>query len=98
MQIMTEIQTFLESTEQCAFKGTNICMSTFNDIEHWIEDNQQTCLANATEVTAYAKQFQLGHWCFSGLGQEHVWYRTCSNKPNGAWDPIDRKMTQHPTV
>ena len=75
-------------------KGRIIFMSTFNDIEYWVKDNQQECLANATDSTEYAKQFKLGHWCSCGLGQEKVWYRTCSNKPNGAWDQIARKMTQ----
>ena len=34
------------------------------------KDNERTCLANATEVTEYAKQFKLGHWCFCGPGQQ----------------------------
>ena len=42
-------------------------MSMFNDIEERIEDHQKN-LANATEVTEHAKQFELGHWCFCGLG------------------------------
>ena len=66
----------------------------FNDVEYWIKDHQQTCLANATEFTEYAKQFKLGHWCFCGPGQEKVRYRTCPNTANGAWDRIARKMTQ----
>ena len=28
----------------------------FNDIKHWITDNQQACLANATEVTEYVRE------------------------------------------
>ena len=43
-------------------------MSMFNNIEYWTENNEQTCLANAAEVTEYAKAFELGHWCFCGLG------------------------------
>ena len=37
----------------------------FDDIEWWTTDSEQTCIANATEVTEYTKQFKLGHWCFS---------------------------------
>ena len=49
-------------------------------------------LKNAAEVTEYAKQFVLGHWCFCGLGQKKVWYRPVSNK-HGAWHRIARHLT-----
>ena len=45
-------------------------VSMFNEIEYWIKDNQQTCLANATGVTKFAKQFKLSHLYFGGLGEE----------------------------
>ena len=84
---MKEIQTFLGPTEPCGTKGRTRFMSIFSGIEHWIKDNQQKCLANATEVTEYAKHFKLSHRRFCGLGQ---WYR---NKTYGAWAQIARKMT-----
>ena len=65
-----------------------------NDIEYWIKDNQHKCLANATKVTEYEKQLELGHLCFCGHGQETVWYRSSSDKPAGPWDHTARKMTQ----
>ena len=48
-----------------------------------IGNSKQTCLANATEVNDYAKQFKLGRWCFCGLGQEKVWCCLCPNKSKG---------------
>ena len=50
----------------------------FNDIAYWNKDNLQRCLTNAKDVTEYAKQFELGHWCFCGLGREKVWYSLCA--------------------
>ena len=38
-----------------------IFMSMFDDMEYWITDNQQTCLANATQVVEHAKQFNSCH-------------------------------------
>ena len=52
-------------------------MSMFNDIEYRIEDHQKN-LANATEVTEHAKQFELGHWCFCGLGQADKYGIACA--------------------
>ena len=46
----------------------------FNDIEDEKPGNEQTCIESATEVSECAKQFQLGHCYFCGLGQERVWY------------------------
>ena len=43
-----------------------------NDVECQKPGNGQTCFENAKEVTEYAKQFQLGRWCFCGLGHERV--------------------------
>ena len=60
-------------------------MSMSNDIEYRAKDNEQTNLANAAEVTEYAKQFKLGHGCFCGFGKEQVRYRSCP------WDHIARK-------
>ena len=85
---------FLGSTRPCGFTGRITFMPLLNDIEWWTKDTEQTCLANATEVTEYAKQFKLGHLCFKGPGHEKGWYRSCSNKPSGTWDRIARKMTQ----
>ena len=62
LQILGEIQTFLLSTRPRDFKGRIIFTLMFNDLVRRAKDNEQTCLANATEVTEYAKQFKLGHW------------------------------------
>ena len=67
--IMRENQTFLGSTRPCDFKCRILFVSMFNDVECRIKDHQQTCLANATEFTEYAKQFELGHSCFCGPRQ-----------------------------
>ena len=45
-------------------KGRIIFMSMLIDIEYMIKNNQQPCLAHATEVTEYLNQFKLGHWVF----------------------------------
>ena len=74
-------------------KGRVILMSMSNDIERWTEDYVQRCLAIATEITKFAKQFKFGHF-FCGPGPQRVGYRSCSNKPNGAWKRIVRRMTQ----
>ena len=48
-----------------------------------------------TMITEYAMQFQLGHWCFCGLGQEReCGYRASWDKPAGEWNQIARKMSQ----
>ena len=85
IQIKREIQTCLGSKKRITF------MSMFNDIEYWIKDSEETCLANGKEVTEYARQLRFCHCCFCGRGQEKVWYRTCTSKPNGAWDHIARR-------
>ena len=92
-QIMREIQTLLGPTRPCDFKRRPLFMSMFNDIGWWKNDNEQTCLASATEVTEHAKQFKLSHRCSCGLGREQAWYRSCPNKANGTWDLIARKRT-----
>ena len=76
------------------FKGRNISMSMVRDIEWWTQNNLRTCLADVTEATEYANLFKLGNWCFCRSGQENVWYRSCSNKHNGAWERIVRNMIQ----
>ena len=73
IQTKRDMQTFLGSTDLCGFRGRIINMSMFNDIGHRKPGKEQTCLENAKEVTEYATQFQLGHWCFCGLGHERVW-------------------------
>ena len=83
LRIVREIQRFLEPTKPCDFKGRIIFMSILNDIERWIKDNWQTCLANATELTEYAKQFKLVIGVSVDLDTK-IWYRSCTNKPNGA--------------
>ena len=50
-------RTVISKEESCSCR----CL---NDIEGWMKDNQQTCIANATEFTEHAKQFEFGHWCF----------------------------------
>ena len=55
------------------------CSTTLN---FGSKNSQQTFLANATEITEYAKQFKLGRWCFFGFGQDNVWH------------VLARKMTQ----
>ena len=72
------------------FKGRIIFMSMSNDFENEEPSNDQKCLENAKEVTQYAKQFQYGHWCFCGHGQERVWYRKSLDTPAGDWDRIAR--------
>ena len=63
------------------------CSMTFNIGS---KNNDPTCLAHATEVTEYAKHFKLNHWCFCGLGQEHM----VSHVREQTWDHIVKKMTQ----
>ena len=58
MEVMREIQTILGSTEPSDFKVRIIFMSMFKVIEYCLKDDQQTCVANVTEVTEYAKQFK----------------------------------------
>ena len=94
IQIKREIRTFLGSTEPCDLRGRLMFRSMFNDIEWWTKDYERTFLENATEVTEYAKQLKLGHWCFCGFGEERVWYCASSDKPSGARDRIAGNMTQ----
>ena len=75
-------------------------MSMFNDIAYRKPGNEQKCFENATEVTEYAKQFQLGHWCFCGFGRDSGTVRARTHQA-GEWDRISWKMkfegTSHPT-
>ena len=73
------------------FKKRITFISMFNDIEYWIKDTEETCLADGKEVTENARQLRFCHCCFCGRGQEKVWYRTCTSKSNGAWDHIVMK-------
>ena len=84
----------LGSTEPFESRGRIIFLSFFNEIEWSKRGNEKKCLENAKEVTEHAKQFQSGHWCFCGLGQERVWHRTSSDTPTRKRDRIARKMTQ----
>ena len=59
------------------------------DVEHWIKDNQQKCVTNATDVTGIREAIQVRSLVFLvDTEQETAWYRTCPNKPNGAWDHV----------
>ena len=67
----------------------------FNDIEYWVKDTQQTCLAYATEVAKYTKQFKSGHWCFCGFGQETVWHRTWDYSARKGQGSLKKPHIQH---
>ena len=92
--IKREIQILLGSTEPSDHQGQSKFMSMFNDMEYCNAGDLLNCLENAREVTEYAEQFQLGHWCFYGPGQESVLFRTSSDKPAGKWHRISMTMTQ----
>ena len=55
IQIKREIQTFLGSTEPCAFRGGIMFMSMFNDVEYQKPGNEQKCFEYEKEVTEYTK-------------------------------------------
>ena len=75
IQIMREVQTFLGTTIPFGLMRESYFMSTLN-----IGKTCEKCLANEADVTEYAKQIKLGHWCCCGPGHRKVWYRSCSNK------------------
>ena len=63
-------QTFLGYTEASDLDGRILFISMLNDFKYRIKINEQRCSANATEVTEYVNQFELGRWCVCGFGQE----------------------------
>ena len=67
-------------------------MSMFNDISCEKQDNERECLANAKDVSSYAKKFGIGQSSFIGPGSEKKWYSMEENSPQGIWDNIAEKM------
>ena len=74
------------------FTGRILFMSMFNDISCEKQDNERECLANAEDVSSYAKKFGIGQWSFIGPGSENKWYSLEENSPQGIWDCIAEKM------
>ena len=65
-------------------------MSMYNDFDFRLKNNEQTCLTNATEVTQTRSNSSLVIGVSVDL-DKNVWYCSCPNKPNGAWDYIATK-------
>ena len=75
------------------FTGRILFMSMFNGISCEKQDNERECLANAKDVSTYAKKFGKGQWSFIGPGSEKKWYSMEENSPQGIWDCIAEKMS-----
>ena len=67
-------------------------MSMFNDMSCGTQGNERECLANAQDVSTYAKKFGIGQWSFIGPGSEMKWYFMEENSLQGIWDRIAEKM------
>ena len=50
-----------------------IFMSMYNDIDWTRKDNRDTCCQKMSRVSAHARQFPEGGWCFLGPGDKVVW-------------------------
>ena len=68
-------------------------MSIFNDIEYSTEDNQQTCLANAREVTEYAKQFKLAQ--LGETRRDHTWNPLSDNSDQAQSSFVDIRFQEN---
>ena len=73
-------------TEQ--FQGRNIFMLMFHDIVWGENGNRETCIANSSMVSEYARKYMQGHWSFLEPGSEKKWYGPHVYKPNGEWDDV----------
>ena len=67
-------------------------MSMFNDISCGTQGNERECLANAKDVSTYAKKFGVGQWSFIGTGSQKKWYSVEQDIPQGIWDCSAEKM------
>ena len=52
------------------FKGRNIFMSMYNDIDWTKRGHKENCIANALRVTEYARRVTQGRWSFLVPGSE----------------------------
>ena len=72
-------------SDTAQFQGRIIFMSMFNDIIWGIEDNEQECIAHATLVSLFAKDFQqdIGHSSDLDQKQSGILLTTKDHKEKG---------------
>ena len=71
LQFINKVQEFMtKMSDPSQFKGRINFMSMFNDIIWVSEDNERECVANATLVTLFAKDFQQDDGHSSDLDQK----------------------------
>ena len=56
------------------------------------KDNEKDCIANATLVTVFAKDFQQDVDPSSDLDQKRKWHSTYNERPRGEWDRVPELM------
>ena len=97
LQLIDEVQKFMNKmSDPSQFQRRIIFMSMFNGIIWGSTDNERECIANATLVTLFAKNFQqdvpAGRWSFLGPGSEKKWCSPCIDRPRGEWDRVAELM------
>ena len=93
LQLVDEVQEVINKMgDPPQFQGRIVLMSMFNDIVWGTTGNEQECIANATLVSLFAKDFPAGRWSFIGPGSEKKWYSIYIDRPQGERDRVAELM------